>query len=68
MVRVRGRLRAGRLEVEVADSGGWREAGADGGERGRGRLIMARLVDEAVIDGAPQGTVVRLAKRLSGAA
>ncbi|NYF59761.1 SpoIIE family protein phosphatase [Micromonospora purpureochromogenes] len=67
-VTVRGRLRAGRLEVEVTDSGGWREVGADGGERGRGRLIMARLMDEAVIDGTPQGTVVRLAKRLSGAA
>ncbi|WP_307849196.1 ATP-binding protein [Micromonospora sp. U56] len=32
-VTVRGRLRAGRLEVEVADSGGWREVGVDGGER-----------------------------------
>ncbi|MEU4714461.1 ATP-binding protein [Micromonospora purpureochromogenes] len=65
---MRGRLRAGRLEVEVADTGGWREAGADDGERGRGRLIMARLMDEAVIDGTPHGTVVRLVKRLSGTA
>ncbi|MER6592749.1 hypothetical protein ABT214_13010 [Micromonospora purpureochromogenes] len=67
---MRGRLRAGRLEVEVADSGGWREVGVDGGERGRGRsrLIMARLMDEAVIDGTPHGTVVRLVKRLSGTA
>ncbi|MGN9917400.1 ATP-binding protein [Micromonospora palomenae] len=42
--------------------------GVDGGERGRGRLIMARLMDEAVIDGTPHGTVVRLVKRLSGTA
>ncbi|MEH0819816.1 MULTISPECIES: SpoIIE family protein phosphatase [unclassified Micromonospora] len=67
-VTVRGRLRAGRLEIEVADTGGWREAGAEDGERGRGRLIMARLMDEASIDGTPEGTVVRLAKRLSGTA
>ncbi|WP_172892373.1 SpoIIE family protein phosphatase [Micromonospora coxensis] len=67
-VTVRGHLRADRLEVEVADTGGWREAGAEGSERGRGRLIMARLMDEAVIDGTPRGTVVRLVKRLSGTA
>ncbi|WP_425412612.1 ATP-binding protein [Micromonospora halophytica] len=54
--------------VEVADTGGWREASSEGSERGRGRLIMARLMDEADIDGTPQGTVVRLVKRLSGTA
>ncbi|MGB2567143.1 SpoIIE family protein phosphatase [Micromonospora citrea] len=67
-VTVRGHLRADRLEIEVADTGGWREASSEGTERGRGRLIMARLMDEAEIDGTPQGTVVRLVKRLSGTA
>ncbi|MFF5174647.1 SpoIIE family protein phosphatase [Micromonospora sp. NPDC000089] len=65
---VRGRLRADRLEIEISDTGGWRDPRAEGTERGRGRLIMARLMDEARIDGGPDGTVVRLVKRLSGTA
>ncbi|MCX4390636.1 SpoIIE family protein phosphatase [Micromonospora peucetia] len=66
-VTVRGRLRADRLEVVVSDTGGWREATPDDSERGRGRLIMARLMDEATVDGNADGTTVRLAKRVSGA-
>ncbi|WP_245718947.1 ATP-binding protein [Micromonospora rhizosphaerae] len=37
-------------------------------DRGRGRLIMARLLDEATIDGTPEGTTVHLVKRVSGGA
>ncbi|WFE97888.1 ATP-binding protein [Micromonospora sp. WMMD987] len=65
-VLVRGRLRGDRLEIEVSDSGGWRDPRPDGGNRGRGGLIMTRLMDEARIDGTPEGTTVRLVKRLSG--
>ncbi|MEH0841053.1 SpoIIE family protein phosphatase [Micromonospora sp. CPCC 205711] len=65
---VRGRLRADRLEIEVTDTGGWRESHSEGTERGRGRLIMARLMDQTRIDGTPEGTTVRLVKRLSGTA
>ncbi|MEU7618894.1 ATP-binding protein [Micromonospora rifamycinica] len=64
-VLVRGRLRGDRLEIEVSDTGGWREPGPDGGNRGRGKLIMTRLMDEARIDGTPEGTTVRLVKHLS---
>ncbi|MEV1132225.1 SpoIIE family protein phosphatase [Agromyces sp. NPDC049794] len=66
-VTVRGRLRADRLEVLVSDTGGWREAGdpADT-DRGRGRFIMARLMDEATVDGTAEGTTVRLVKRVTG--
>ncbi|MEU1807563.1 ATP-binding protein [Micromonospora aurantiaca (nom. illeg.)] len=64
---LRAELRGDRLEIEVRDRGGWRAAdGDDSGDRGRGRLIMARVMDEATIVGTPEGTCVRLVKRLSG--
>ncbi|MGC5333261.1 SpoIIE family protein phosphatase [Micromonospora sp. DT62] len=65
-VTVRGRLRADRLEVVVSDTGGWRDASPDDGERGRGRLIMTRLMDEATVAGSADGTTVRLVKRVCG--
>ncbi|WP_240762894.1 MULTISPECIES: ATP-binding protein [unclassified Micromonospora] len=64
-VTVSARLRAERLEVEIRDTGGWREGPSQGRDRGRGRLIMARLMDEAQLDGTPDGTTVRLVKQLS---
>ncbi|WP_420118996.1 ATP-binding protein [Micromonospora sp.] len=65
-VTVSARLRAERLEVEIRDTGGWRPGPSQGGDRGRGRLIMARLMDEAQLDGTPGGTTVRLVKHLPG--
>ncbi|PWU47961.1 hypothetical protein DLE60_34675 [Micromonospora globispora] len=65
---LRAELRGGRLEIEVRDQGAWRKStddAADGADRGRGRLIMARMMDEATIVGTPEGTTVRLVKRLS---
>ncbi|SBT42448.1 ATP-binding protein [Micromonospora auratinigra] len=64
---LRAELRDDLLEIEVRDHGGWRaeDGGDDGGDRGRGRLIMARVMDEATIVGTPEGTTVRLVKRLS---
>ncbi|WP_319462347.1 SpoIIE family protein phosphatase [Micromonospora sp. RTP1Z1] len=63
---VRAELRDDRLEIEVRDRGGWRVSDPDDdADRGRGRLIMARLMDEVTIVGTPEGTTVRLVKRLS---
>ncbi|MEU3117055.1 ATP-binding protein [Micromonospora chalcea] len=63
---LRAELRDDRLEIEVRDQGGWRPAdGDESGDRGRGRLIMARVMDEATIVGTPEGTCVRLVKRLT---
>ncbi|WP_405089744.1 ATP-binding protein [Micromonospora sp. NBC_01392] len=65
---LRVELRDDRLEIEVRDHGAWRPAdGGDESDRGRGRLIMARVMDEATIVGTPEGTCVRLVKRLSPA-
>ncbi|MGY0007222.1 ATP-binding protein [Micromonospora sp. I033] len=64
---LRAELSGDRLVIEVRDRGGWREdAGRNGTERGRGRLIMARVMDEASVVGTPEGTTVRLVKRLTG--
>ncbi|MEV0003630.1 ATP-binding protein [Micromonospora sp. NPDC050980] len=63
---LRVELRDDRLEIEVRDHGGWRPTDDDGGDRGRGRLIMARVMDEATIVGTPEGTRVRLVKWLTG--
>ncbi|MEU8264066.1 ATP-binding protein [Micromonospora sp. NPDC048999] len=62
---LRAELRDHRLEVEVRDDGGWREsADGPGADRGRGRLIMARVMDEATVVGTPEGTTVLLVKHL----
>ncbi|MEH1101903.1 SpoIIE family protein phosphatase [Micromonospora sp. CPCC 205561] len=66
-VTVRGQLRTDRLEFVVSDTGGWREATPDADERGRGRMIMARMMDEATVDGNADGTTVRLVKRVHAA-
>ncbi|GAB3070558.1 ATP-binding protein [Micromonospora schwarzwaldensis] len=64
---LRVELRDDRLEIEVRDRGVWRPADSgDDSDRGRGRLIMARVMDEATIVGTPEGTCVRLVKRLTG--
>ncbi|WP_244317290.1 ATP-binding protein [Micromonospora terminaliae] len=64
---LRAELRDDHLVVEVRDRGGWRpDADGDPGDRGRGRMIMDRVMDEVSIAGAPDGTTVRLVKRLTG--
>ncbi|NES12993.1 MULTISPECIES: ATP-binding protein [Micromonospora] len=65
---VRAELRDDLLEIEIRDHGGWRaDDRGESTDRGRGRLIMARVMDEAIIVGTPDGTTVRLVKRLSRA-
>lgn len=64
---VRAELRGDLLEIEIRDHGSWRpDDRGDSTDRGRGRLIMARVMDEAIIVGTAHGTTVRLVKRLSG--
>ena len=60
-------LAAGRLTALVRDTGSWVEpAGSDmPGVRGRGRSMMEMLMDRAVIETGPQGTTVRLVRRVT---
>ncbi|WP_225853779.1 ATP-binding protein [Micromonospora sp. AMSO31t] len=64
---LRAELRDDHLVIEVRDHGGWRaDARGDDTDRGRGRMIMTRVMDEVSIVGTAEGTTVRLVKRLTG--
>lgn len=52
------------VRVTVRDSGAWREAGTTGHGRGRGLMIMDKLMDGADVQRSPSGTTVTLVKRL----
>ena len=59
-VTVRLRTEPYHLYVEVADHGQWRRPDADPGHRGRGILIMKRVVGSVSIHKDPDGTRVLL--------
>ena len=61
VVELQATMSAGSVEVVVADRGVWKEP-MDRGNRGRGRDLMEHLMDRAVIESGPDGTVVRLHK------
>jgi anti-sigma regulatory factor (Ser/Thr protein kinase) len=63
VVELHATMTAGSVEVVVADRGVWKEP-LDRGNRGRGRDLMDHLMDRAVIESGPDGTVVRLHKGL----
>jgi anti-sigma regulatory factor (Ser/Thr protein kinase) len=63
VVELRATMTAGNLQVVIADRGIWREP-LDRGNRGRGRTLMEHLMDHALIESGPDGTVVRLQKEL----
>ena len=56
---------AGReVDITVRDYGSWRPERAD--ERGRGLVLMRALMDTVEVTPSPEGTTVRLRRRLSG--
>ncbi len=55
-VRVKGRVDAGKLVVDIADSGRWRDPHDDGG--GFGLQILKSIVSDVTIDTDEQGTTV----------
>jgi serine phosphatase RsbU (regulator of sigma subunit)/anti-sigma regulatory factor (Ser/Thr protein kinase) len=66
-VEMRACIAAGALNLLVRDEGVWKTPTDSGGTRGRGRRLMERLMDRAVIDSGPAGTLVRLRKELDRA-
>jgi anti-sigma regulatory factor (Ser/Thr protein kinase) len=62
-VEVRAAFVEESLELVVSDCGAWKEP-LDRGNRGRGRKLMENLMDHAVIESGPAGTVVRMQKEL----
>jgi anti-sigma regulatory factor (Ser/Thr protein kinase) len=64
---VAGWLNCGQLNLVIGDHGSWREPDplrSQADRRGRGRLVMSHLMDTTVIRPGPDGTVVKLSKRL----
>jgi anti-sigma regulatory factor (Ser/Thr protein kinase) len=65
-VELRACIVARSLSLMVRDEGVWKTP-TSGGNRGRGRQLMERLMDRADIDSGPNGTLVRLRKELDRA-
>jgi anti-sigma regulatory factor (Ser/Thr protein kinase) len=60
---VTAQLDDGEVEIVVRDSGGWRERQRS--EGGRGLILMRALMDEVDVDAAPEGTTVRMTRKLA---
>jgi PAS domain S-box-containing protein len=60
---VSGRLDGDEVEIVVRDSGGWRERRRS--EGGRGLVLMRALMDSVDVDSTPDGTTVRMRRRLA---
>jgi serine phosphatase RsbU (regulator of sigma subunit)/anti-sigma regulatory factor (Ser/Thr protein kinase) len=60
--RVRARLEAGEVTVEVHDRGAWRDQRDP--LRGRGLAVMRELMDDVSVNSDDEGTNVRLRRRL----
>ena len=63
-IAVRLRRNDGALFLEIADIGAWRVDNTDG-ERGRGLAIMRAVMDEVAVTPSPDGTIVRMQRRLA---
>ena len=59
---VAGRLFDGEVEITVRDNGAWRDGTRS--EGGRGIVLMRALMDDVELDPGPEGTTVRMRRRL----
>jgi anti-sigma regulatory factor (Ser/Thr protein kinase) len=60
-------IQGDEVHLMIGDRGRWREpdpAGIGSGRRGRGRLLMAGLMDTMTISTGPEGTRVAMSKSL----
>jgi PAS domain S-box-containing protein len=55
----------GGVEVTVRDFGAWRPGREDEDDQGRGLELMQALMDEVQVTPSPEGTVVRMQRRLN---
>ena len=61
-----GTVTGDQVDITVRDYGSWRPERAD--ERGRGLVLMRALMDAVEVTPSPEGTTVRLSRRLSNGA
>jgi PAS domain S-box-containing protein len=59
---ISGRIADGEIEIAVRDRGTWRQPRE--GDRGRGLSLMRALMDTVEVAPSPEGTTVRLGRRL----
>jgi len=52
------------VAITVRDTGSWRAPGR--GSNGQGLILMRGLMDEVDVDSGPDGTVVRMSRRVAG--
>jgi PAS domain S-box-containing protein len=57
-------VKGGVADITVRDSGGWRSTSPRGG--GHGLLLMRGTMDSVEVENGPDGTVVRMRRRLTG--
>lgn len=57
-VRVEARCDGAEVRIRIADSGSWKAAPADGGNRGRGLMLIRAVSDWLALDCTPSGTTV----------
>jgi anti-sigma regulatory factor (Ser/Thr protein kinase) len=67
LFQIEGRFDGATVAFTVRDSGRWREPRTNG-DRGRGLEMARALMDQVEISPGPDGTEVRMRRRLSGAA
>ena len=65
-VTLAARIEDGVIDIEVCDTGSWRESRSE--HRGRGQSIMSAIMEDVTTDTGAGGSTVRLRRRLSGTA
>ncbi|MGI8972690.1 MAG: ATP-binding protein [Gaiella sp.] len=65
-ITVRARTDDGLIVLEVSDHGQWKHEPPDFDQRGRGLMMISRLVDELEIDADGPGTTIRMMVRRDG--
>ncbi len=64
-LRIEAEIYDDEIEICVRDHGRWVEPGAGNGERGRGIQLMRALMDLVEVTPSPEGTMVRMRRRLA---
>jgi PAS domain S-box-containing protein len=63
-VRVEAHSDGARVQIRIADSGSWKAAPREGGNRGRGLMLIRAVSDWLALDCTPTGTTVDMTFRL----
>ncbi|MGH3968200.1 MAG: ATP-binding protein, partial [Mycobacterium sp.] len=62
-VRIESRYDGAHVQIRIADSGSWKAAPADCGNRGRGLMLIRAVSDWLELDCTPGGTTVDMTFR-----